>query len=47
VKRTGPEHDRLFSAEVTVDGKDFGPGMGKTKKAAEQEAARLAYEALV
>jgi ribonuclease-3 len=47
VKRSGPEHDRLFWIEVTVDGKVFGPGMGKNKKAAEQEAARIAYEALI
>ncbi|GHU61061.1 ribonuclease 3 [Spirochaetia bacterium] len=47
VKRSGPEHDRLFWIEVTVDGKVFGPGMGKNKKTAEQEAARIAYEALI
>jgi ribonuclease-3 len=46
VKRSGPEHDRFFWIEVTVDGQVFGPGMGKNKKAAEQEAARIAYEAL-
>jgi ribonuclease-3 len=32
--------------EVSVNGKPFGPGMGRNKKSAEQEAARLAYEAL-
>jgi ribonuclease-3 len=46
LKRSGPEHDRLFWIEVTVDGKAFGPGMGKNKKTAELEAARIAYEAL-
>jgi ribonuclease-3 len=46
VKRSGPEHEFFFWIEVTVDGKVFGPGMGKSKKAAEQEAARIAYEAL-
>jgi ribonuclease-3 len=46
LKRSGPEHDRFFWIEVTVDGKAFGPGMGKNKKTAEQEAARIAYEAL-
>jgi ribonuclease-3 len=46
LKRTGPDHERLFWMEVTVNGRDFGPGMGKNKKSAEQEAARMAYEAL-
>jgi ribonuclease-3 len=46
VKRSGPEHDFFFWIEVTVGGKVFGPGMGKNKKTAEQEAARIAYEAL-
>ena len=46
VKRTGPEHERLFWMEVTVNGKNFGPCIGRNKKTAEQEAARLAWEAL-
>jgi ribonuclease-3 len=46
LKRSGPEHDHFFWIEVTVNGHVFGPGMGKNKKAAEQEAARIAYEAL-
>jgi ribonuclease-3 len=33
--------------EVIVDNKAYGPGMGRNKKSAEQEAARLAYEELV
>ncbi|MDR2398766.1 MAG: ribonuclease III, partial [Spirochaetaceae bacterium] len=46
VKRSGPEHDRLFWMEVLVHGQVFGPGAGRNKKSAEQEAAKLAYEAL-
>ena len=46
VKRSGPEHSRIFSMEVSVNGKTFGPAIGKSKKSAEQEAAKLAYEAL-
>ncbi|MDR2467343.1 MAG: ribonuclease III [Spirochaetaceae bacterium] len=46
IKRSGPEHERYFWSEVTVAGKVFGPGMGKNKKAAEQEAAKLALESL-
>ncbi|MDR1903600.1 MAG: ribonuclease III [Treponema sp.] len=45
-KRTGPEHERYFWMEVTVNAKVYGPGMGRNKKAAEQEAARAAYEAI-
>jgi ribonuclease-3 len=44
IKRSGPDHARLFWIEVTVNGKTFGPGMGKNKKSAEQEAAKPAYE---
>lgn len=47
VKYSGPDHDRLFWVEVAVDATVFGPCMGKSKKAAEQEAAKIAYEALI
>ena len=40
----GPPHDRMFTCAANVDGQQFGSGMGRTKKDAEQEAAR---EALV
>jgi ribonuclease-3 len=43
IKQTGPEHDRLFWMEVSVNGKTYGPGTGKNKKSAEQEAAKAAY----
>jgi ribonuclease-3 len=45
-KHSGPEHERYFWVEVSCDGRIFGPGMGKNKKLAEQEAARLALERL-
>jgi dsRNA-specific ribonuclease len=32
--------------EVAISGEVYGPGMGRSKKAAEQEAARMAFEAL-
>jgi ribonuclease-3 len=47
IKRTGPEHERLFWIEVTVNGKTYGPCTGHSKKAAEQEAAKLAYDEIV
>jgi len=46
VKRTGPEHERVFWIEVAVNGELFGPATGKSKKSAEQDAAKLAWEAL-
>jgi ribonuclease-3 len=44
IKRTGPEHERLFWIEVTVNGRTYGPGTGRNKKSAEQEAAKMAFE---
>jgi ribonuclease-3 len=46
IKQSGPEHARLFWIQVTADGKPYGPGTGRSKKSAEQEAARIAMEAL-
>ncbi len=46
VRKSGPDHDRTFWIEVTVNGKNYGPGSGKNKKEAEQKAACIAYEDL-
>jgi ribonuclease-3 len=46
IKRSGPEHERLFWTEVQAGGTVYGPGMGRNKKSAEREAARMAWEAL-
>ncbi|MDR2192962.1 MAG: ribonuclease III [Treponema sp.] len=45
VKSSGPDHDRSFWVEAGVGARFFGPCMGKSKKAAEQESAKIAYEA--
>ncbi len=42
VSQTGPDHDQVFSVTVRVEGKTYGPGTGKSKKHAEQNAAREA-----
>jgi ribonuclease III len=42
----GPPHDRRFVCAAHVAGAQLGIGRGSTKKAAEQEAARQALEAL-
>ena len=46
VKREGPDHDRTFWIAVQLGGHTYGPGVGKNKKAAEQQAAARAYSAL-
>ena len=47
VKRTGPEHDRTFWMEVHINDKIYGAGIGHNKKSAEQEAAKIAWEAIL
>jgi len=43
---TGPEHDKMFVVEVKVGGKIAGKGRGKSKKDAEQMAAKEALHAV-
>ena len=43
-KELGPPHDRTFEVRATVEGRLVGTGRGRSKKAAEQEAARLALD---
>jgi ribonuclease-3 len=42
----GPDHERVFTAYAIVNGKNIGEGTGRTKKAAEQVAAHIAFESL-
>ena len=42
----GPDHERVFTATVVIDGQVAGAGTGRTKKAAEQVAARVALRSL-
>jgi ribonuclease-3 len=46
VAEEGPAHDRSFIAVAEVAGEELGRGEGKTKKAAEQEAALQALDTL-
>jgi len=46
IEETGPDHDRRFSVEVRVGGTVLGRGSGKSKKSAEEEAARSALDQL-
>ena len=43
---SGPPHLRTFESAALIDGKIFGRGIGRSKKAAEQEAARRALQKL-
>jgi ribonuclease-3 len=43
---SGPDHDRAYVAEVFLAGELHGSGTGRSKKDAEQEAARNAWEVL-
>lgn len=44
INEEGPAHDKVFTAEVLMDGIIMGQGIGKTKKDAEQEAAKIALK---
>jgi ribonuclease III len=46
VEELGPPHDRTFEVVALVAGGEAGRGRGRSKKHAEQEAARMALDAL-
>ncbi len=46
VGQSGPDHDKQFSVEVSLNGTIVGKGVGSSKKRAEQDAARCAIENL-
>lgn len=41
---TGPDHDKRFIIELLINSNVIAQGQGRSKKEAEQEAARLALE---
>ncbi|NLZ54578.1 MAG: ribonuclease III [Thermoanaerobacteraceae bacterium] len=43
-KETGPDHDKVFYVDVVWKNKVLGTGVGKSKKRAEQKAAKAALE---
>jgi ribonuclease-3 len=43
---SGPPHERTYSVAALVDGRHLGSGAGRSKKQAEQRAARVAVESL-
>lgn len=46
IKEEGPEHSKIFTVRVLFEGKVLAEGRGKSKKDAEQDAARGALEHL-
>ncbi len=44
VSDTGPDHNKVFTAEVSHNGEFLGRGEGRTKKEAEQSAAKIAID---
>ena len=46
VAESGPDHEKRFVTEINIGGKILGRGEGKSKKQAEQEAAKKALEEL-
>ena len=46
MNESGPDHDKRFQASVTIGDEVKGLGWGKSKKEAEQEAAKEALEEL-
>jgi ribonuclease III len=46
-KKSGPDHDRTFWVSVSVCGQDYPEASGKSKKEAEQSAAKLAYDSII
>jgi len=46
VETAGPDHNKQFTAEILVEGEALGRGTGNSKKNAESQAARAAWEKL-
>lgn len=46
VTSTGPDHDKEFTAMVVLMDTEYGSGVGRSKKEAEQKAAAAAWNAL-
>jgi ribonuclease-3 len=46
INQEGPEHNKLFTVEVSINQRALGIGKGRTKKQAEQEAASNALKNL-
>jgi ribonuclease-3 len=45
-RESGPDHRKVFHVELMINGQCYGEGSGKSKKEAEQQAAKTALEQL-
>ena len=43
----GPDHEKVFTIRVLLDGKEIGRGAGRSRKSAESTAATHALEQIV
>ncbi len=46
IEESGPAHRKKYTFEVSINGQIYGRGSGRSKKSAEQLAAKMAYERL-
>jgi ribonuclease-3 len=46
VSESGPDHERVFEIKVTINGRVFGSGTGRSKQIAEQDAAQSALKSI-
>ena len=46
ISATGPDHDKVFTVIVTVNGKTVGEGVAKNRKSAEKAAAKQALSSM-
>jgi ribonuclease-3 len=46
LQESGPDHHKQFDVELSIRGEGYGVGTGRSKKEAEQQAARTALERL-
>jgi len=46
LRESGPDHQKIFEVKLTIKDRDFGIGRGRSKKEAEQLAARQALDKL-
>jgi len=47
VESVGPDHEKVFTIRVLLDGKEIGRGAGRSRKSAESTAATHALEQIV
>ncbi|WP_246745042.1 ribonuclease III [Thiospirochaeta perfilievii] len=47
LRKSGPDHDTMFIYQVIVSGEVMGTGRGKSRKIAEQSAAKTAYKKII